>query len=110
MEFIYLPGFIKKLKEYSKKYPSIRKDFESLLLLLQQSPKTGTALGKDCYKIRLAIKSKGKGKSGGARVITCVKIVHDTIYFLAIYDKSEQDTISESDLKVFIGFIQKNLD
>ena len=57
MKFIYLPQFIKKIKELSKKYPSIKKDFERLLVQLQQYPHTGTPLGKDCFKIRLAIKS-----------------------------------------------------
>jgi hypothetical protein len=102
MEFIYLPGFVKKLKEYAKKHPSLKNDFEKLLQLLQQFPRTGSSLGKDCYKIRIAIKSKSKGKSGGARVITCVKIQDDRIYFLTIYDKSEQDTITVAELKIFL--------
>ena len=107
MEFIYLPGFVRKLKEYAKKYPSLKKDFEALINQLQLYPQSGTPLGKDCFKIRLAIKSKGKGKSGGARIITCVKIVDSRVYFLTIYDKSEQATISDLDLKIFIEYIQK---
>ena len=105
MEFVYLPSFVKKLKELSKKFPSIKKDFSTLLEQLQKYPQTGTPLGKDCYKLRLAIKSKGRGKSGGARIITCVKIQNDRIYFLTIYDKSEQETISDKDLTVFINAI-----
>jgi hypothetical protein len=63
------------------------------------NPTIGTPLGKDAYKIRLAISSKGKGKSGGARVITCVKIVAATVYLVSIYDKSVQSDISDKELK-----------
>ena len=56
-------------------------------------------MGKDAYKIRLSITSKGKGKSGGARVITCVKIVAETVYQVSIYDKSSQAVITDKELK-----------
>jgi hypothetical protein len=58
----------------------------------------GIHLGKDCYKIRLSIASKGRGKSGGGRVITCFKILHDTVFLLTIFDKSERDSISDKEL------------
>jgi len=62
----------------------------------------GVSSGHDCYKIRLAIKSKGKGKSGGARVITYVKIVDGNVFLLTIYDKSDRDTITEKELLALI--------
>lgn len=65
---------------------------------LEQNPFSGIPLKNGFYKIRLAIKSKGKGKSGGARVITLVKIVAETVYLISIYDKSEQSDISDSQL------------
>ncbi len=65
---------------------------------LQQEPKMGTALGNDCYKIRMAISSKGKGKSGGARVITYVQVVETNIFLLSIYDKADTANISDKDL------------
>ena len=68
-------SFLRDLKALSKKYPSLKDDVNDLVKQLKQHPKSGTPIGKDCYKIRLAIKSKRKGKSGGARVITCVKII-----------------------------------
>jgi len=108
MEFVYLPSFVKRLKELAKKYPSIKDDFARLLTQIEKSPKTGTELGKDCYKIRLAITSKGKGKSGGARVITCVKVQRNSIYFLTIYDRSEQSTITDKELKFFVNYIAQN--
>jgi hypothetical protein len=108
MKFVYLPTFVKRLKELSKKYPSIKDDFSALLKELETNPRKGTDLGKDCFKIRLAIKSKGRGKSGGARLITCVKVQADAIYFFTIYDKANQDNISDIELKTFIQYMQAN--
>ena len=64
-----------------------------------EDPIQGKPLGKDCYKIRMAIASKNKGKSGGSRVITCVKIIDETVILLSIYDKSERENIEDSKLK-----------
>jgi hypothetical protein len=58
----------------------------------------GTPLGHDCFKIRMAITSKAKGKSGGARVITHIQVVKENIFLLAIYYKSQAENISDSDL------------
>jgi len=52
--------------------------------------------------------SKGKGKRGGARVITCVHIIDDTVYLLSIYNKSEQETISTKDLEALLRWIPNN--
>lgn len=90
--------FLKEIKHLSKKYPSIKRDIEILGESLENDPFQGTHLGKNCYKIRFAIASKGRGKSGGGRVITCVQIVGNLVYLLSIYDKSEQETVSDSQL------------
>ena len=66
MRFIYLPTFVRRLKELGKKYPSVKNDFSNLLIALEANPEMGTPLGKGCFKIRLAIKSKSRGKSGGS--------------------------------------------
>jgi hypothetical protein len=58
----------------------------------------GTPLGHDCFKIRMAISAKGKGKSGGARVITHIQITKENIFLLAIYDRSEADNIADKDI------------
>jgi hypothetical protein len=60
---------------------------------LEQYPNIGKPLGKNLHKVRLALSDKGKGKSGGARVITYVLLKNDVVYLAAIYDKSEQSTI-----------------
>lgn len=90
--------FDKDLKRLAKKYPSIKSDFVSLLKILEENPFSGQPLGKDCYKIRMSIKSKGKGKSGGARVITFIKITKETLYLISIYDKAERSNISDAEI------------
>jgi len=69
---------------------------------LLADPIQGDEIFKNCYKIRFAIKSKGRGKRGGGRLITCVKIEKKKIFFLSVYDKSEQESISDIDLKFLL--------
>ena len=59
----------------------------------------GTSLGNNIYKIRMSITAKGKGKSGGARIITCVKIIDGIVFLVSIYDKSEQANINDKEIK-----------
>ena len=98
-------SFRREFKYLRKKYPSLPKDLQLLGENLQLNPTQGVALGIDCYKIRMSISSKNSGKSGGARVITCVKIVNDTIHLLTIYDKSEAENISDKFLKSLVEAI-----
>lgn len=93
------PPFEKELKQLVKKYPSLKNDFALLTNKLMKEPKMGTPLGNDCYKIRMAISSKGKGKSGGARVITYLKVIETNIFLLSIYDKADAANITEKELK-----------
>ncbi len=100
-----IPPFDKQIKRLLKKYPSLKREVEALGNELSENPKTGVSIGNNCYKIRLAIASKGKGKSGGARVITHIHIVQTIIYLLTIYDKSEQEDISNKELERLLEFI-----
>ena len=104
-EVATIPNFGKELKKLAKKYPSLKEDFSSLIQTLQKNPFQGTPLGKNCFKIRMAISSKGKGKSGGARIITFVKITETTVFLLSIYDKSGKETIKDSELKELLNQI-----
>jgi mRNA-degrading endonuclease RelE of RelBE toxin-antitoxin system len=96
---IYTHEFEKEIKRLSKKYLSLKKDFKQLLEELSLNPLAGTPLGNNCYKIRLSITSKGKGKSGGARIITHVAVIKETIVLISIYDKSEQSAITDVEIK-----------
>ncbi len=106
MNFIPYIDFQKETKRLQKKYASLPDDLERLMAELEENPTMGVSLGNDCYKVRMAIKSKNKGKSGGARVITLVKITEETIHFLSIYDKSEQENISEAHIQEILDNLE----
>ena len=76
--------FERQAKRLMKKFPSLKKEIQSLINGLKEDPEQGTSIGHNCFKLRLAIASKGKGKSGGARVITHVIFKQDTVYLLTI--------------------------
>lgn len=98
--------FARKFKRLAKKHKSIKDDILPLIELLADDPiNQEVALGNDCYKIRLAISSKGRGKSGGARVIIYVRVTKETVYLMDIYDKSEQATISDKELELLIALL-----
>ena len=78
----------------------------ALAAQLTEEPTAGKSLGNNCYKIRLAIKSKVKGKSGGARVITHFTVSDDTIYMLTIYDKSDKEDLTDNELAELLKFIE----
>ena len=98
--------FDSKFKRLAKKYPSLKSEIVQLASDLSLNPLLGTPLGNNCFKIRLSIASKGKGKRGGARIITCVKVIQETVFLLSIFDKSEEETISETELIQLISHIQ----
>lgn len=96
--------FVKRAKKLSKRYNSFKQDLDELIDSLSFNPNQGVPLGKYCYKIRMSISSKNKGKSGGARVITNVKIVDNIVFLMDIYDKSEIENITDKQLQ---GLIDK---
>ena len=103
-------NFKSELKPLLKRYHSLPNDLLKLETELMENPRLGTSLGKDAFKIRLKITSKGKGKSGGARVITLIESAvigfteqtspqEITVNLLSIYDKSDMANISDKELK-----------
>jgi mRNA-degrading endonuclease RelE of RelBE toxin-antitoxin system len=103
---ITIPPFDRQLKRLAKKFPSLKKEYANLIESLENKPTQGTFLVNNCYKIRISIKSKGKGKSGGARVITHVHVFENNVFLLAIYDKSEQEDINNKEIEYLLSFIQ----
>ena len=99
--------FERKLKRLAKKHKSIKADLVTIVDALAVNPRQGIPIGKDCYKIRVAITSKGKGKSGGARMITYVRIIKNTVYLMDIYDKAEQANISDKELLMLIDVLSQ---
>ncbi len=100
-----IPPFDKQLKRLIRKYPSLKDEFINLMENLSKSPIQGASLGKNCFKIRISIHSKGKGKSGGLRLVTYLQILQERVYLLTIFDKSEHQNISDSDINYFLSFI-----
>jgi hypothetical protein len=95
-------NFKKEAKRLIKKYPSLKSELANLFAILEENPTLGTPLGKDVFKIRLAISSKNKGKSGGARILTFLKIDDSSLLAFSIYDKSEKSSLSEKEIKALI--------
>lgn len=98
-------NFAGELKILAKKYRSLRSDIATLVEELEETPHAGTPIGHNCYKIRIAIKSKGRGKSGGGRVITHVFVSQKVVYLLSIYDKSQRATITDSEIQELLSGI-----
>jgi mRNA-degrading endonuclease RelE of RelBE toxin-antitoxin system len=92
------PLFERELKNLSKRHSSIKNDLAATIDLLKKNPRLGESLGNNCFKVRMAIASKNKGKSGGARIITYLKILEEIIYLISIYDKSDTDTITDKEI------------
>jgi mRNA-degrading endonuclease RelE of RelBE toxin-antitoxin system len=97
--------FEKQARRLTKKYLSLKSELIKLVQLLKENPEQGISIGKNCYKIRIAIASKGKGKSGGGRVITNLIVSEKTVYLLSIYDKSEKENLSDKELDELLNDI-----
>lgn len=110
MNYKLIPSayFEKEVKRFAKKFPSLKSDLDEFRKMLLKEPRSGTPLGGGAFKHRLAVKSKSKGKRGGMRVITYLTIdlmLDDmtNLYLLAIYDKSETQTLTKEELRRLIG-------
>jgi hypothetical protein len=97
--------FEKQAKRLIKKYASLKNELLDLIKELKENPEFGTAIGQSCFKIRLSIASKNKGKSGGARIITNFVVTEETVYLLSIYDKSEKENLSDKELDELLTYI-----
>jgi len=98
--------FDKEFKKICKKHKSAKSDIITFVENLKGNPIQSIPIGNECYKIRISISGKGKGKSSGARLITRVRVVNETIYLLSIYDKSEQDSISDKELELVLKSLE----
>jgi mRNA-degrading endonuclease RelE of RelBE toxin-antitoxin system len=120
-KIIVIDDFKKDAKKLLKKYASLKEELAILQEQLLENPRMGTLIRENTYKIRLAVKSKGKGKSSGMRIITHVieveiqvseseKEQNFTVFLLTIYDKSEMENITDKDLQNLIDEVNTELD
>lgn len=105
MNFNVAPEFEKALKKLGKKYHSLKYDYLAFLSELEKNPMMGDELFPNCRKARMAISSKGKGKSGDGRIIFYFEVEDDKITLLYIYDKSDMENVQTA----FIEQILKSL-
>lgn len=97
--------FAKEAKRLAKKYPSFKQDYKDFLDSIKENPLQGDEITKNIRKIRMAIKSKGKGKSGGARVITfnvLTNVENGQVVLLLLYDKEEASTVKTDVVKQMV--------
>lgn len=104
---VAIPPFDRQLKRLAKKFPSLKEEIGQLLSILQTNPQYGVCIGHECYKVRLSISSKGKGKRAGGRIITTFVVEEEVVYLLAIYDKSEKDDITDQELLKLLNRIDQ---
>ena len=106
----YHPQFAKDVKRLAKKYKSLASDLKALLSEIQDNPDLGVDLGHGVRTVRSSITSKGKGKRGGARILSFKRIVitdnYIKIVFLAMYDKNEIENVSDD----YIRYLLNNID
>ena len=93
------PTFIREAKKLIKRYPSLKIELDVLFSELELHPEIGTPLGDGVYKVRLGISSKGKGKSGGAPVLTYYRVEKNSVLAFSIYSKGEKDNISKKEIQ-----------
>ena len=104
MEIKVTDVFLRCVKPIAKRYRSFNQDYQRLLDELENNPKLGVDLGNGFHKVRMAIRSKGKGKSGGARIITLDLVERNGIlYLIYAYDKSDAESISIEILKKLVN-------
>jgi mRNA-degrading endonuclease RelE of RelBE toxin-antitoxin system len=106
-KIIPVDKFKKEAKRLARKYPSLKVELIDLEKLLIANPEAGTPLGNNTFKIRISISSKGKGKSGGGRVITYHLSANKEVYLLLIYDKSEIANVDDRTLRQIVSSIKK---
>ena len=109
--FIPTPTFEKSYKRLKKKYYSLKEDLEEFKKEYNDNPNIGDDLGRGFRKIRIAIKSKNKGKRGGARIITydvCVKTEDKVVILVEIYDKSEITTLLDNEYEKALKELLEN--
>lgn len=101
------PDFERQFKALAKRHKSLKQDILNFTESLEKNPFQGVEIAPGLRKIRMAISSKGRGKSGGARVITYTIIASELngrVYLIDIYDKSDYSTV---DVAVITKMIEK---
>ena len=108
MNFEVTAEFEKALKQLGKKYRSLKSDYENFLNELEKNPLMGDEIFPNCRKARIAIKSKGKGKSGGGRIIFYIEVSDENIVLLYAYDKTEMENVQTAFIEQILELYYKD--
>jgi mRNA-degrading endonuclease RelE of RelBE toxin-antitoxin system len=105
-------NFQKEAKALLKKFHTLKDSIDNVISQLTNDPYCGDPYGQKIYKVRLADKSKGGGKSGGFRVLYYHIIKSDdgiTILLMSIFDKSDKATVTKIEALKMINKILSEL-
>ena len=105
VKVIRTTNFIKNIKKLRKRYDSVEKDVESLILQLQGGETPGDQITENrypVYKARIRNSDTRKGKSGGYRLIYYIR-TSEAILLTNIYSKSDQSDISNKEIEDVIN-------
>ena len=95
LNIVRLEQFTKDVKKLYKKYKQLPTDLKKLSKELNDNPKVGIDLGKNCYKIRLENSSIPTVKSGGFRVIYYYYDGENDLYLLTMFSKKEVESVKD---------------
>ena len=118
VEILVSDNFRREAKKYLKKFRTLKDELEVFRASLLENPRQGDKITEGVYKVRLASKSKGKGKSGGFRIINYLLEVekdgngdiHTTVILLSIYDKSETSSLAENQIVRLIQDFERDIE
>lgn len=115
-------GFKRQAKPLIKKYVSLKSELKELQHSLMEAPEQGILIALEVYKIKMGVKSKGRGKSGGVRIITFVEtlilaeveeivadsedVIEKVVNLIAIYDKADTESIDQHELEMLLSEIE----
>ena len=103
---------IVELPEYIKRVEKLLDENErdDLLYYLSNNPKAGTLIRGSCGIRKLRWASKGKGKSGGVRVIYLSYNETVPLFLLTIFGKNEKANLSKAETNELAKLVKELID
>lgn len=105
--------FDAEAKRFGKRYRSFVDDLKSFRDSITEDPFQGTEIMPGIRKVRMSIETKGRGKSGGARVITFTYLVSEesgNVILLLLYDKADASSVKSNVVKKIVKDLGFNMD
>ncbi len=106
-QIILSEHFKRCIKGLRKKHPGLIDDIGEALK--QFDPSVNISLGFGTYKIRVGSRSMHKGKRGAFRMIVLLLEIHSIITPLALYAKSDTETLSRQEILYHAFMVRREL-